>query len=127
MSAIDRIQTCGITVNGCFILGLDNHTPEIFETVRDFVCRSGLLEVQITVQTPFPGTPLYARLRRDGRLLADRYWDRCTLFDVNFYPRRMSVDELESGLRWLFGEIYNEREFIRRKRRYMEIVKARMH
>jgi hypothetical protein len=39
----------------------------------------------------------------------------------------MSVDELESGLRWLFGEIYNEREFLARKRRYMEIVKARMN
>ena len=126
LEAIDRIQSRGITVNGCFILGLDNHTPAIFETVRDFVAASGLLEVQITVQTPFPGTPLYARLRRDGRLLADRYWDRCTLFDVNYRPKNMTVDDLESGLRWLFGQIYNEREFIRRKRRYMEIVKANM-
>jgi hypothetical protein len=35
----------------------------------------------------------------------------------------MTVAELESGLRWLFGELYNEREFIRRKRHYMEIIK----
>ena len=126
LEAIDRIQSRGITVNGCFILGLDNHTPAIFETVRDFVATSGLLEVQITVQTPFPGTPLYARLRREGRLLADRYWDRCTLFDVNYRPKNMTVDDLESGLRWLFGQIYNEREFIRRKRRYMEIYKERL-
>jgi radical SAM superfamily enzyme YgiQ (UPF0313 family) len=125
LDAIDRIQSRGITVNGCFILGLDNHTPAIFETVRDFVARSGLLEVQITVQTPFPGTPLYGRLHREGRLLAERYWDRCTLFDVNFRPKLMTVDELEAGLRWLFGEIYNEREFIRRKRAYMEIYKKK--
>jgi radical SAM superfamily enzyme YgiQ (UPF0313 family) len=126
LDAIDRIQSRGITVNGCFILGLDNHTPDIFQTVSDFVRQSGLLEVQVTVQTPFPGTPLYHRLRRDGRLLADRFWDRCTLFDVNYRPTRMTVDELESGLRWLFRAIYNEREFIGRKRRYMEIVKTRM-
>ena len=126
LEAIDRIQSRGVTVNGCFILGLDSHTPDIFETVRDFVARSGLLEVQVTVQTPFPGTPLYARLAKDGRLLQNRYWDRCTLFDVNFQPQQMSVEELESGLRWLFSEIYNEREFIRRKRRYMDIVKARL-
>lgn len=124
LRAIDRIQSRGVTVNGCFILGLDNHTPDIFETVNDFVRDSGLLEVQVTVQTPFPGTPLYRRLRRDRRLLADRYWDRCTLFDVTYQPKRMTVDELEHGLRWLFGEIYNEREFLRRKRQYMEIVKA---
>ena len=34
----------------------------------------------------------------------------------------MIVDELESGVRWLFGEIYNEKEFIRRQRHYMQIV-----
>jgi radical SAM superfamily enzyme YgiQ (UPF0313 family) len=126
LEAIDRIQSRGVAVNGCFILGLDSHTPDIFETVRDFVKRSGLLEVQITVQTPFPGTPLYRRLRREGRLLDERFWDRCTLFDVTFRPRRMSAADLETGLRWLFGEIYNAREFVARKRHYMEIVKQRM-
>jgi radical SAM superfamily enzyme YgiQ (UPF0313 family) len=127
LEAIDRIQSLGITVNGCFIVGLDGHTPDVFERVRDFVRASGLLEVQVTVQTPFPATPLYHRLRREGRLLSERYWDKCTLFDVTYQPKRMSVDDLESGLRWLFGEIYNEREFLRRKRHYMEIVKAMMN
>ena len=94
--------------------------------VRDFVRQSGLLEVQVTVQTPFPNTPLYHRLRREGRLLDDRYWDRCTLFDVTYQPKHMSVAELQSGLRWLFGELYDEPEFLRRKRQYMEIVKAAM-
>jgi radical SAM superfamily enzyme YgiQ (UPF0313 family) len=124
LEAIERIQSRGITVNGCFILGLDGDTSETFERVRDFVTQSGLLEVQLTVQTPFPGTPLYDRLRREGRLLSERYWDRCTLFDVNYHPKNMSVEELEAGMRWLFGEIYNEREFIRRKRRYMDILHA---
>ena len=127
LRAIDRIQSRGITVNGCFILGLDTHTPAIFESVQDFVRRSGLLEVQLTVQTPFPGTPLYRRLHTERRLIAERFWDRCTLFDVTFQPKHMSVGELESGLRWLFGEVYNAREFLARKRNYMEIVKARMN
>lgn len=124
LESVDRIQSRGISVNGCFILGLDSDTPETFERVRDFVAQSGLLEVQITVQTPFPGTPLYQRLRREGRLLSDRFWDRCTLFDVNYRPKNMSIDELESGVRWLFGEIYNKREFARRKRRYIDILHA---
>lgn len=126
LAAIEKIQNKGITVNGCFILGLDSQTTDSFEEVRDFVQKSGLLEVQITVQTPFPGTPLYTRLQSEGRLLQDRYWDRCTLFDVNFEPKQMSVEELESGVRWLFGEIYNEKEFVRRQRHYMEIVKSQM-
>lgn len=126
IEAIDKIQSYGVTVNGCFVLGLDSDTPETFAQVKEFVDRSRLIEVQVTVLTPFPGTPLYKRLRREGRLIKDRYWDRCTLFDVNFVPKNMSVEELEAGMRWLFSEIYNEKEFNRRKRHYMEIAKERM-
>jgi radical SAM superfamily enzyme YgiQ (UPF0313 family) len=126
LAAIEKVQSRGVSVNGCFIVGLDGDTPETFERVRDFVRDSQLLEVQITVPTPFPGTPLYHRLRREGRLLQERFWDRCTLFDVNFRPKNMTVEELEAGLRWLFAEIYNEPEFDRRKRHYMDIVKRRL-
>lgn len=125
VEAIDRIQSRGISVNGCFVLGLDTHDAGIFESVRDFIRRSGLLEAQITVLTPFPGTPLYRRLHREKRLLAERFWDRCTLFDVNYRPKLMSVDELEQGLQWLFGEVYNSEEFSRRRRLFMEIAKRR--
>ena len=125
LEAIDRIQSRGVTVNGCFIAGLDGDTPDIFEELRDFITRSRLLEVQVTVPTPFPGTPLYRRLKREGRLLRERFWDRCTLFDVNFRPRNMTVQELETGLMWLYGEIYSERELARRRRHYMDIVKSR--
>lgn len=123
LEAIERIQSRGVTVNGCFILGLDNQTPEVFPQVRDFIRQSGLIEAQITVLTPFPGTPLHQRLAREGRLLQPRYWDRCTLFDVNFRPRHMTVGELEAGMRWLFAEVYNEQEYARRQRHYMELSK----
>ncbi len=61
LEAIDKIQSHGVTVNGCFVLGLDHQTPDIFPQLRDFIARSGLLEVQVTVLTAFPGTPLYQR------------------------------------------------------------------
>jgi radical SAM superfamily enzyme YgiQ (UPF0313 family) len=92
--AIRRIQSHGITVNGCFILGLDDHTPRIFQDVLDFATESSLYEVQITVLTPFPGTPLYDRLLREGRLIEPERWELCTLFDVNYIPARMSVRQL---------------------------------
>lgn len=125
LDAISRIQAAGISVNGTFVLGLDTHTTAIFEELWDFIRASNLLEVQLTVQTPFPGTPLYHRLKRDGRLLTERYWDRCTLFDVNYRPSQMSVEELEDGFRWLSTEVYSNKEFNRRKRHYMDLVKVR--
>ena len=125
LASITRIQAAGISVNGTFVLGLDSHTTDIFAETRDFVRASNLLEVQLTVQTPFPGTPLYERLQKSDRLLTNRYWDRCTLFDVNYMPLNMSVEELESGFRWLAGEVYNDQEFTRRKRHYMDLTRQR--
>jgi radical SAM superfamily enzyme YgiQ (UPF0313 family) len=95
--AIAKIQSYGVTVNGCFVLGLDGDTPEVFNEALDFVRDSGLYEVQVTFMTAFPGTPLYERLKREGRILRDRAWELCTLFDINFTPKNMSVEQLQSG------------------------------
>ena len=105
--ALRNIQSHGITVNGCFILGLDTHTPEIFQHVLDFAREVPLFEVQITVLTAFPGTPLYSRLLRENRILEPQRWDLCTLFDVNFQPRNMSPQQLREGLYWLGERLYD--------------------
>jgi radical SAM superfamily enzyme YgiQ (UPF0313 family) len=106
--AIEKIQAHGISVNGCFILGLDGSTVESFDNVYDFARDSGLHEVQVTIQTPFPGTPLYDRLKETGRLLDENAWESCTLFDVNFRPQRMTVDELKDGFRNLIARLYSD-------------------
>ena len=104
--AVRRIQSSGIRVNGCFILGLDGQGPDIFDKVLEFAMDTSMFDVQITVQTPFPGTPLYSRLKREGRLLRDEAWETCTLFDVNFCPQQMSSEELRCGFRNLAERIY---------------------
>ena len=106
--AVSRIQSQGIRVNGCFVLGLDGHTPEVFDQVHDFAVQTELFDVQITIQTPFPGTPLYERLKRENRLLHDGQWERCTLFDINYRPQPMSVDELRAGFHRLAVELYSD-------------------
>jgi radical SAM superfamily enzyme YgiQ (UPF0313 family) len=108
--AIAKIQSYGITVNGCFILGMDGQTPEVFDQVLGFVRDSGLYEVQVTFQTAFPNTPLYRRLKAEGRILRDGAWDLCTLFDINFEPRGMSRAELQEGFLKLVKVLYSEEE-----------------
>lgn len=119
MLAIDKIQSKGISVNGCFILGLDGHTPSIFEETFHFVNQSGLSEVQITLQTPFPGTELYTRLKKTGRLIEETFWDKCTLFDVTYYPDNMSVQELETGFMELMKKLYSDALVQTRKHRFL--------
>ena len=72
----------------------------------EFAAASELFDVQITLLTPFPGTPLHRRLKREGRLLYEDAWERCTLFDVNYVPRRMSAEELRQRFRELVARLY---------------------
>ena len=123
LPAIAKIQSYGVTVNGCFILGLDGDTPEVFDDVFEFVKNSGLYEVQITFLTAFPGTPLYARLKREGRILRDRAWELCTLFDINFRPRDMSVAELQSGFLGLAKRLYSAEETSERRRKFKMMLR----
>jgi radical SAM superfamily enzyme YgiQ (UPF0313 family) len=117
--AISRIQDAGVTVNGCFVLGLDGSDVSSFDAICEFVEETGLYEVQITVMTAFPGTPLYDRLLKEGRILQDGAWELCTLFDVNFQPTHMTVEELETGLREVIGRVYDDEFIDRRRRRFL--------
>jgi radical SAM superfamily enzyme YgiQ (UPF0313 family) len=123
--ALRNIQEHGIRVNGCFVLGLDGQGPDIFDHVHEFVRETDLFDVQITVLTPFPGTPVYARLRDAGRLLHPTAWERCTLFDVNFRPSGMSVGELERGFRSLAIDLYSTEWTKRRRSRFGARLRTR--
>lgn len=125
--AIAKIQSYGITVNGCFILGLDGDTRDVFDDVLHFVRESGLYEVQITFMTAFPGTPLYARLKREGRILRDHAWELCTLFDINFQPKNMSVAELQSGFLKLAKQLYSAEETHERRIRFKRCLRTSPH
>ena len=127
LQAIQHIQDHGITVNGCFVLGLDGTGPQSFEQVWQFVKASGLYEVQITVMTAFPGTPLYDRLCKEGRILKENAWELCTLFDVNFRPTCMSVAELETGLRDLAERLYSAEFTHERKEGFRRRLREAMH
>jgi radical SAM superfamily enzyme YgiQ (UPF0313 family) len=122
---ISKIQSYGISVNGCFIIGFDADNLGVFERTRDFILSSELSEVQITLLTPFPGTALHKRLKEQNRFLQPIYWDKCTLFDVTFQPQQMSVAELENGFRDLMAEIYSSDNSNLRKRRFRECVRNR--
>jgi radical SAM superfamily enzyme YgiQ (UPF0313 family) len=119
--AIERIQSHGITLNGCFVLGLDGDGEEVFDLIPEFVEETGLYDAQVTVMTPFPGTPLYCRLAATGRLLEPTNWRKCTLFDVNFRPVHMSAERLEQKFRELIAEVYSAAGVERRHRRFWEL------
>ena len=126
LDALRRIQSHGVTVNGCFILGLDGHTTSIFDEVLAFARAVPLYDVQITVLTAFPGTPLYSRLLAEERVLQPSRWDLCTLFDVNYRPARMSPRDLQEGIYWLTERLYSDECTAFRRRGFFTDVRREM-
>ncbi len=104
---IDRIQSHGIGVLGAFIVGLDQDDRTVFDQLHDFITGSNLYAAQITVLTPLPGTRLRARLEKESRVLPHP-WERYTMVDVNFLPKRMTAEELQSGIKDLYQRIYRK-------------------
>ena len=99
--SIKKIHDHGIAIVGGIILGTDYCTKETFEKTVDFIMDSHLDAVQISIQTPLPGTALYSQLAKEKRLLLTDYpkdWENYNLFEPVFQPKNMSPDELYEGL-----------------------------
>ncbi len=126
IKAIDTVQSYGVSVNGCFILGFDTDTSETFKETEQFIKESNLSEVQITLLTPFPGTSLYNQLLKENRLLRDNYWDKCTLFDVNFIPKNFTVKELENSFQSLMSNVYSKDAVKERKTKFRQVLKNKL-
>ena len=115
MDALQRVQNAGVAVIGCFVVGGDQDDESSIHALGEWLIQSPLADVQITVQTPFPGTGLRAKLERAGRLLPDRSWESCTLFDVGYQPSRMTVEQLERAFRNVVAMVHAPSEHARRR------------
>lgn len=114
LRAVDAIQSAGVAVNACFIVGADGETFASLERLCRFLEAADFAEVQVTLQTPFPGTGLYRRLKAEGRLLTDRKWSSHTLFDVTYQPDLLTIDELERGFQDVLFRMYGADQAQRR-------------
>ncbi len=95
-AAVENLQRHGLAVYGTFVFGYDQDTPETLAETVDFARRQGLFLAAFNHVTPFPGTPLYARLQQEKRLLYDAWWldERYRYNMIPFRPRSMSPEEL---------------------------------
>jgi radical SAM superfamily enzyme YgiQ (UPF0313 family) len=114
--AVEKIQNLGIGVFGAFIVGFDEDTEEVFDSITKFVIENKLLGAQISSLTPYPGTRLREKVEAEGRILTND-WSRYTFFDVVFQPKRMSPETLQRGIFDFFKTAYSD-DVVRLKRKH---------
>lgn len=106
LAAIAALQERGVAVLACFVVGGDDEDRRSLDALAAFLEQASFADVQLTLLTPFPGTPLFERLQREGRLLPERGWAHHTLFDVTFRPKHMEPAELERAFRELVATVH---------------------
>jgi radical SAM superfamily enzyme YgiQ (UPF0313 family) len=96
---VSRIRDAGIMIYGTFVLGYDHDTTDTFDRVLDFAVSNRLLLANFNPLTPMPGTPLWDRLRRENRLLHDKWWlsSSYSYGDAVFKPAGMTPRQLAEG------------------------------
>lgn len=103
---IKRVHEYGMTIQGGIIFGFDEDKPDIFDTTIDTIKDWGIDVLEVNILTPYPGTPLFERLDREGRILT-RDWSRYNQVDVVFQPKNMTVEELYNGAKKVAKEFYS--------------------
>jgi radical SAM superfamily enzyme YgiQ (UPF0313 family) len=111
------IQGAGLEVMGGFIVGFDNDPLDIFRRQFEFIQKSGVVTAMVGLLTALPQTRLYARLAREGRILADSVGDN-TAAVLNFIPR-IDRARLFAGYRELMVSLYSPENYYRRVRAFL--------
>ena len=96
----------GIMVNPGMVFGFDNDDESVFETAVDFLVRNRVELAYFNVLTPLPGTALYDRYEREGRIF-DKDWSKYDGKHVVFQPKRMSPEQLLEGFFWANHQFYS--------------------
>jgi radical SAM superfamily enzyme YgiQ (UPF0313 family) len=111
--AIEKIHSSGIAVYAGVVFGMDRDTSDVFEKTLTFLHEANIDALQATILTPFPGTPLFDDMDRQGRII-DRDWSKYDFNHVVFEPRSMSPEMLNNGHNWVLSRFYSRRFILRR-------------
>jgi radical SAM superfamily enzyme YgiQ (UPF0313 family) len=114
---VKRIQRAGLEVQGGFILGFDHDAPTIFQRQIEFIQQSGIVTAMVGLLQAMPGTKLYQRLDRQGRLLGDTTGDNVD--GTTNFVSRMNRETLRQGYQSLMEYIYSPGPYYRRIRTFL--------
>lgn len=120
VEAIHKIQSYNLFIWAGMIVGFDHDDASIFEEQYRFLQTAQIPFVMLSVLLAAPKTPLYARLKAEGRLFPldpnceERVHYVGTAGGTNFHPKQMTAEELKSGQQKLYRRLYEPATFASR-------------
>jgi radical SAM superfamily enzyme YgiQ (UPF0313 family) len=112
-----RVHRAGIAVLGAFIFGMDRDTPEKLKRRADYMIRNSVDVMQTTYLTPLPGTRLYNRYQKEGRLLYTDHpkdWEHYDMAEVVHRPGSMEPEVLTHTMKMCSRRMYARPTLVRK-------------
>ena len=117
LESVRRIQHYGMEVMAGFIVGFDNDPEDIFDRQVNFIQESAIPLAMVGLLQALPGTQLYRRLQKEGRIVTDGDGNNLDL-RLNFKPR-MDAQRLVEGYRSILQRIYRPDIYYARCRKFL--------
>lgn len=94
LDIVKKFHRRGIAVYGTFVFGYDHDTPELIDQSLKFALDAKLEIANFNPLTPTPGSALYDRLKREERLIHERWWQDPSYRygDAIFSPKGMTPE-----------------------------------
>lgn len=102
---IKLLKDNGIEIFASVGVGLDVDDKSIFDKHIEFLDRNNIRHVEFWILTPFPGTPAWHSMQKQGRIITEDF----NLYNgahTVFKPKKMSVEELDDGFIYLWKEFF---------------------
>jgi len=110
---VSKLHDRGISLQACFVFGLDHDTPDVPMRTADFCIEARIDLPRFAIATPFPGTAFYRRLEFEGRILT-RDWSLYDSQHVVFQPARMTPERLQRETARAWRHVYGFRSIAKR-------------
>ena len=123
LTSVRRIYSYGIDVMAGFIIGFDHDTLDTFEQQYRFITEAGILFPMIGLLTALPKTPLYDRLKQDGRLTTLEDVHENTRPATNVIPKSMPYEAIVDGYIALYRRLLTDRGIALRIRNQLRFLR----
>lgn len=124
VAELEKFLAHGICVMGGVIAGFDGDGPDIFDILEEFIDRIPVPIVSIGSLVAPPQTPLYSRLKEEGRLRGSDSLGGLDPFHTNVVPKQMSQEALLQGIQRLCKNVYSTAAFEKRMSRMMDMCRS---
>jgi radical SAM superfamily enzyme YgiQ (UPF0313 family) len=94
--ALAKLRKYHIRIYATFVFGYENDTVDSFARAVDFAIEQRFYIAAFNHLTPFPGTPLYDKLKQENRLRFEAWWldDDYRYNDLPFFPKQLSPEDV---------------------------------